>query len=238
MKCWLGRLLTFTCLLVLTSSVRADAIQWSYTWSRNPVSVPSDGNGTGGISLALGQPTPVSGDSDITAVNLSTFSSAPKGTIDTFTHVPFTLNLSINDSASGNTGQTSFTGVFDGTLTPTSAQITATFDQTPHKLAIGNNLFTVALNSFAAPGIPDSTTFGSIGAHVSVVAASSGGNNGGATGGNNGGGGSGSGGGNVGGGPGISEVPEPTSLTLAGLGAPVVGLAIWRRWRASRPAQA
>jgi hypothetical protein len=213
----------FTCFLFLTTSARADTIQWGFAWTRNPVSVPSDGNGTGGISLTLGQGLPMTGDSDITAINLSTFSSAPKGTIDHFTNAPFSLGLTLNDS-SGQTGQTSFTGVFNGTLTPTSAQITASFDRMPHQLTIGSHLYTVALTSYAAPGIPDSTTFGSIGAHVSVVDASSGGppaiGGGGAPGG--------------GGGPGITDVPEPTSLLLAGLATPAIGLACWRRWRAGR----
>jgi hypothetical protein len=194
MKCWFGRLLTITCLLFVATNVRADAIQWSYAWSRNPVSVPSDGNGTGGISLTL---SPSNGNSDITAVNLSTFSSAPLGTTDHFTHAPFKLGLSITDKASGNSDTTSFSGVFDGTLTPTSAGITATFDQTPHKLTIGKHLFTVALTKYTAPGIPDSPTVGSIMAHLTAADAT--------------GGGLPTGGGGGGGIINLNDVPEPAT---------------------------
>jgi hypothetical protein len=224
MKCWFGRLLTVTCLLFVTSSVHADPIPWSYSWTRSPLSVPSDASGTGGISLTLGQGLPMAGDSDITAVNLSTFSSAPAGTIDHFTHSPFTLGLTITDTASGKSGTTSFAGEFDGTLTPSAAGITATYSRTPHELSIGSHLYTVALTSFVAPGIPASTTFGSIGAHVTVTDA---------TGGGLGGGNPGSGGG--GGGPTINDVPEPATLVLAGLASPAIGLVIWRR-RAVRAA--
>jgi PEP-CTERM motif len=227
MKCWFGRLLTLTCLLFATTSVRADPIAWSYAWTRTPVSVPSDANGTGGISLTLGQGLPMTGDSDITAVNLSTFSSAPAGTIDHFTHSPFTLGLNLTDTASGQTGTTSFAGEFSGTLSPTSAGITATYDQTPHTLTLGSHLYTIALTSFAAPGIPDSTTVGSIGAHVAVSDVSSGGLGGGSTGG-------GGGGGSVG----VSDVPEPATLLLAGLASPALGLVIWRRLAARAAAQA
>jgi hypothetical protein len=217
MKCWFGRLLTLTCLLVVTSSVRAEAIAWNFAWSRTPLSIPSDFKGTGGISLTLGQGLPMAGDSDITAVNLSTFSSAPAGTIDHFTQSPFTLGLTITDTASGKTGSTTFIGDFGGALSPTAAAITATFDRTAHQLTLGSHLYTVALNSFVAPGIPDSTTVGSIGAHVAVADVTSLGG----VGGSSGGGGGGS--------PPLADVPEPTSLILALVGSPALGLVIWRR---------
>ena len=217
MKCWFGRLLTITCLLFVATSVRADAIQWSYSWSRQPLSVASDGSGTGGISLTL---APTTGDADITAVNLSTFSSAPLGTTDTFTHSLFSLGLSIKDTASGNSDTTNFKGEFDGTLTPTKAGITATYDQTPHKLTIGKHLYTVSLTTYTAPGIPDSPTVGSIMAHVSATDAATGG------------GISTGGGGTIS----LKEVPEPASLLLAGLASPALGLIFWRRRAAAKAA--
>jgi hypothetical protein len=204
MKCWFGRLLTITCLLFAATNVRADAIQWSYAWSRNPVSVPSDGNGTGGISLTL---SPSTGNADITAVNLSTFSSAPLGTTDHFTHAPFKLGLSITDKASGNSDTTSFSGVFDGTLTPTS----------------GKHLYTVALTKYTAPGIPDSPTVGSIMAHLTAADAT--------------GGGLPTGGGGGGGPITLNDVPEPATLVLAGMAGPAFGLVYWRRRASRATAQ-
>jgi hypothetical protein len=213
MKCWFGRLLTLTCLLFVTNSLRADSIQWSYAWTRDPLSVASDAKGTGGISLTLGQGLPMTGNSDITAVNLSTFSSAPMNTVDHFTHAPFNLGLTVTDAASGSTGKTSFTGEFNGTLSPTSAQITATFDQSPHQLTIGSHIYSVALTSYAAPGIPDSTTVGSIGAHVAITDATTGG-----------------------GSIGVSHAPEPATIILAALATPTFALMCWRRRQAAKVA--
>jgi hypothetical protein len=221
MKCWFGRLLTLTCLFFVATAARADTIQWSYAWTRSPLSVPSDANGTGGISLTLGQGLPMTGSSDITAVNLSTFSSAPVGTTDHFTNSPFNLGLTVKDTASGQSATTSFLGVFNGTLTPTSSSIKATYDQSPHQLSIGSNLYTIQLTSYVAPGIPDSTAVGSIGAHVSVSSPRSGGPIGG-------------GGGTSGGGGSISDVPEPASLLLAGLASPALCLVCWRRVQAAK----
>jgi hypothetical protein len=223
MKCWFGRLLTLTSLFFVATAARADTIQWSYAWTRSPLSVPSDANGTGGISLTLGQGLPMTGSSDITAVNLSTFSSAPVGTTDHFTNSPFTLGLTVKDTASGKSATTSFMGVFNGSLTPNSSSITATYDHTVHQLTLGSNLYSIQLTSYVAPGIPDSTAVGSIGAHVSVTLAT-------VDGGNHGGGNTSGGGGSVG----VSDAPEPTSLLLAGLASPALCLACWRRVRATR----
>jgi hypothetical protein len=225
MKCWFCRLLTLTSLFFVATAARADTIQWSYAWTRSPLSVPSVANGTGGISLTLGQGLPMTGSSDITAVNLSTFSSAPVGTTDHFVNSPFTLGLTVKDTASGQSGTTSFSGVFNGSLTPTSSSITATYDQSAHRLSLGSNLYTIQLTSYVAPGIPDSTAVGSIGAHVTVTLAT-------VDGGNHGGGSTSGSGGSVG----VSDVPEPASLLLAGLASPALCLICWRRVRAAKGA--
>jgi PEP-CTERM motif len=238
MKCWFGRLLTLTCLLFVTSTLHADPIQWSYSWTRSPLSVASDASGTGGISLTLGTGVPMTGDSDVTAVNLSTFSSALPGTTDHFTNSPFSLTLTLTDTASGSTGQTTFTGVFNGTLSPTSAQITATYDQSVHGLTIGSNIYSVSLGAFVPPGIPDSTTVGSIGAFVSVIAGTT--NNGGGGDTINIGGGLSDGLGNSPGGGtvGVNDVPEPATLVLAAMATPAFGLMYWRRRQAAKVAAA
>jgi PEP-CTERM motif len=209
MNCWSGRLLgTLLVLATVGGTARADMITpWTYSWSRNPISVAADNNGTGGISMSLAPLTPgtnMVGDSDIIAVSLSTFSSAPSGTVDTFTNSPFSLTAHLTDLNSNQSGTLTFNGVFNGTLSQTNAQITATFlSPSTQSIVLGPNTYTVALNSFVPPGLPNATVFGDIGAHVSIEDGS---------------------GGTVG----IQTVPEPSTLLLVGMTLPAAGLALWR----------
>ncbi len=216
MKCWSGRpLLTLLVVLGIGGAAHADTITpWTYSWSRNPISVPSDGTGTGGISMTLSPLTPgtnLVGDSDINAVNLSTFSSAPTGTVDTFTNAKYSLTIQLTDLTSGTSGSLTFNGAFNGTLSTTSAQIDNTFlSPLTQDLVLGQHDYTVSLNSYVPPGLPSATTFGSIGAHVSIADAPSNPQS------NNGGGS-----------PGVSDVPEPATLLLASMAFPA-GLVWWR----------
>src|SRR4051794_31125821 len=132
MKCWSARLLPTLLLLLLPSgAARADLITpWNYAWSRDPLSVASDGTGTGGISLTLAVQAPGThpvGDSDIGVVSLSTFSSAPAGTVDHFTNSPYSLSVHLTDLNSGQAGDLTFNGVFNGTLSTTSASIQTSY---------------------------------------------------------------------------------------------------------------
>lgn len=200
---------------------RADMIGWSYSWSRTPLSVAADGAGTGGINLTVNPGGPIVGTSDIVAVNLSSFSSAPAGTTDVFTNKPYTLTLALTDTASKQTGIFSFGGTLSGTLSPTLAQISNAFDgPTTQQKVLGHNLYTVSLNPFAPPGLPTSTTLGGISAHVTVTpeAGTSPGvdtsqsDPGTTT-------------------PAVHNSPEPSTLVLAGLTVPVLGAARWWRRR-------
>jgi hypothetical protein len=205
---------------------RADLIQWSYNWGSTPLSVSADGASTGGISLSTPSST-ATGSSDIIAANLSTFSSALPGTFDTFTNKPYSLNLSLTDTASGAAGNLTFKGLFSGALSPTSAQITNVFlSPLTQALNLGANTYSVTIGPFSPPGIPGSTNLGSIGAHVQVTSGSP---------------------------PvtvppvtvppvtvpptGLDQSPEPTTLVLAGLGLPLVGAARGLRWLRGRLAR-
>jgi hypothetical protein len=223
MKCWSGRLLlTWLVLLGVGGAAHADLITpWTYSWSRSPISVASDGNGTGGISMTLAPLTPgthMVGNSDINVVNLTTFSSAPTGTHDSFTNTPYRLTVQLTDLNSGQSGSLTFNGVFNGTLSTTSAQIQTTFlSPLTQDLILGQHDYKVSLNSFVPPGLPDDPTAGSIGASVGISAASNTGNGGSGNGGNGG----------------VQTVPEPSTLLLAGLAVPA-GLAWWRVRRRPR----
>ena len=71
--------MTLLVLSVIGGAAHADLITpWTYSWSRNPISVAADNSGTGGVSLTLVPMvgTNMIGDNpSITAVNLSTSSA-------------------------------------------------------------------------------------------------------------------------------------------------------------------
>jgi len=129
-------------------SLRAEPA-WTFTWtspdtssSRTPAPAP----------LAC-FPVPVhgSGTSDIVAANLQAISTAPANTPDPFTGKGYTLNLHLVDDASGNAGDLTFTGHFDGSLSSTSVNLTHTFDQNTGTLNLGGHEYKVTLGSFNPP---------------------------------------------------------------------------------------
>jgi hypothetical protein len=213
-----GRLLmtALAWLLGATSAARADLLGWSYDWDRSPISVSADGQGTGTINLATNPGGHIVGDSNIVAVNLNTASSATAGAPDTFTNKPYSLTMTLTDGATQASGQVTFAGHFDGTLTATSASIKNTFDgDTTKTLQVGNDIFTVSIGSYTPPGAPNSVLTGSISAFVSVVQPVP-----------------------VIGGPlppvplpPAAHAPEPSTLVLAVLAVPLWGLACRRRRR-------
>jgi hypothetical protein len=218
MKCWSGRLLV--ALLVsggIGGAAHADMITpWTYSVTRTPTSVAADtaNNSTGVINLTLSPLAPgahLNGDSDITVVSLTAFSSNSTG-LDTFTNAPYSLAIQLTDLNSSATGELTFNGTFSGTLSTSSADIHTTFlDPTTQSIVLDQHKYTVSLNSFVPPGIQSDPTAGSIGAHVSITDVTGGGSTG-----------------------GVQTVPEPATLLLASLALPA-GLAWWRaRGRAGR----
>jgi hypothetical protein len=195
-------------LLLAPAPLRAGPIPWTYDWSNAPSVVRADGSGTGGITLSTPPLGKVLGDSDIVATNLRTFSTATSSAPDRFTDKAYTLVLRVTDMASGKNGMFTFSGLFNGLLTATSANIDHTFTGlTTQTQRIGSFDYTVAIGPFTAPGAPNASLAGGISAHVSVV----------------------------GGGPPLNNAPEPTGMVLALVGAVTVGLS---RWRGRRPVAA
>jgi hypothetical protein len=164
------RALALVALLMPSAALRASPIVWSYDWSFSTHQVNSDGGASRGhIVLKPSSGNHLVGSSDIIAVNLRTFSTASPSDPSHFTNRPFSLDLVVRDDASGKFHDFHFTGEFEGTLSRTSADLhikwtsprTRSFD-------LNHRIFTVKIDSFVAPGAPDSGGIGAIGAHVSV----------------------------------------------------------------------
>jgi hypothetical protein len=197
---------------------RADFVSWTYNFGRSPVAVPAGGLSTGGLSLTDESTHQADGTSDIVATNIRAFSSATRNQPDTFHNAPYTLSLFLKDNASGQSTTLSFKGVFNGTISATSANVTTTFTAPlSETVKLGSNTYTVNLGNYSPPGPPDASNAGSISAHVAVDEFSPpppppvGG----------GGGGS----------PPPASAPEPSTLLLSCIGLSGVGLAAWRKWR-------
>jgi len=197
------------------SAARADLITWGFNWSGSPTSVAGDPGATGGIFLLDPQPGHGQGSMALSGTQLQVFSSAPAGTLDHFTNRPYTETLTITDDASHASGTLTFTGLFNGTLSPSQANILNTFTgKTIQTLLLGTHLYTVNLDKYIPP---TPTSAGSFGADVTVTPNTTGGGGGG----NNGGG--------SGGGGGDHHAPEPSSLILTGIGLATFGVAYWKR---------
>lgn len=214
---WTSRLpLSLLVLLSIGGATRADLITapWTYTWSA-PTSVAATNDPSGGITMTLSPlaaGTTLTGSSDINAVRLTTFSTASANSPDVFNDAKYSLTINLKDITSGATGQLIFQGEFGPSSTQTSVLSTTNVNiqntflsPSTQTVKLGNYDYTVSLNTYVPPGLPGSITSGSIGADVTIAPATSGG----------------------GGGTGVQDVPEPSTLLLTSLAVPA-GLAWWR----------
>ena len=192
--------------LLLAGGARAEFIAWSYNWTPTVSAVPADSPGTGKVLLTNEPAGAAVNSSDIVASDIRTVSSAPYNNPDHFTNTPYGLTLTLTDKASHDSGTVTFTGVFNGTLTALSSNITNTFTgPRVQVLQLGGNVYTISMGTYSPPPPPGAVNAGAISAYAQVTVQS--------------------------GTTGVLQLPEPSALALAGLGLSLGGGAFWRRKR-------
>jgi hypothetical protein len=201
-------LFSFAALFLLGTTARADFIDWSYNWERNPVSVASGGAGTGGVSFTDEPTKMATGSSDIVATNIRVFSSATPQSPDTLpAGSNYVLKLTLTDKDSGASGTLTFSGTLSGTFSASNANVTNEFTgDLSQTLTLGSHLYTVTIGPYSPPGPPSASNAGSIAAHVDVQGIQA------------------------------SESPEPSTMVLGCLGLTALGGAVWRKRRGALPA--
>jgi hypothetical protein len=196
-------LLALLSLCLGASAARADFIPWSYEWSSNPGTVLS-ADGGAGVKFTPLSGTITDGTHDIKGFQLDALVSAP-GT-HSFTSSPYTVSVKLTDGLTKESGTVNFTGALSGSIAADKVVLSNKLGNPFVKtVTLGQNVFTVTMGAFAAPGLPGSGVKGQLGADVIISPAGAGGP--------------------------PSAVPEPSTLLLAGLGLSAVGLRCWRARR-------
>jgi hypothetical protein len=194
--------------LLAAGSARADAVNYSYHWGVSPSPAVFS---SGGSIVALAVPPDGSTSAPAGALNQlpgATFSTnsstSTQGQADSF-RVPYQLTLHLTDTQSGAGHDFTFAGSLAGQVSANSSQLTSTLN-TPstRSFTLGKSVYAVAISptliSIPAPGV---TPAASLNALVKVAP--------------------------VRGAPAINNTPEPSSLFLAGLALPLLGVRAWRR---------
>jgi hypothetical protein len=176
-------------LIVASAAARGQAslIPWSYQWNAHPIVINVNSLGPhqpapGGITLIPGaitvtgaSPGVALGSSYIVAANLATFNFAlnPDGALYRFTNSPYNLSVTLTDIDSKVSKSLTFSAVFNGTMTASSANIRTRSTSPIRRFAmLGRNIYTVTIASYTPPGPPSATNEGTIGAFVNVHPAS------------------------------------------------------------------
>ncbi len=199
----ISTLLALGLLPLLGTVARAEPI-WSYSWSSTVPAVTSDDGSLGKVILTPGFGGPMSGPaSSGPGITAATLdASGPASGTAVFTNRGYGLTMHLTDINSNTSADLKFTGAFSGTLA-SAFNLTNSITKPPtQSVTLGGYTYNVSLGLYVPPEPGKS---GSVGANVTI-----------------------SGPGQV---PPINQVPEPTSLVLAGLGLSALGLGYWRRNR-------
>lgn len=188
--------------LLMAQPAQSAFISWKYNWTRNPSIIFSDSSQTSFIKLTDEPLRSAAGSSDIVATNLNVFSDASPFNPATFTNKTYTLTLFLLDVESNQSSTLNFAGIINGAVSEFSSNLQNQFvGLTEQERILGNNRYTVTIGPYTPPGPPGSTNAGAIAAHAKVKITQ------------------------------IQKTPEPTSLALALIGAPLVGFRVWRKRR-------
>ena len=180
------------------AGARAEMISWGYSWTPSFATLSADSPGTGKIVLKPEPGATAAGSSDIVATNLQTVSSADDNYPDHFTDKSYQLKLTLTDLASHAAGSLTFAGVFNGTISKLTSNLSNTFTgPTTQTLTLGHNIYTVTIDAYTPPAPPNADNLGAIGAHAQVSVRP-------------------------------AQSPEPSTLVLAGLALAAAGGLIGR----------
>jgi hypothetical protein len=196
---WLG---------LTAAGARADfitePIPWGYGWTASVPAVTADNPGAGKVVFLLESGARAAGSSDIVATDLQLVTDAADGRPARFTNRSYTLELTLTDLASHDKGSLTFGGVFNGTISKLTSNLTNTFTgQTMQTLHLGSDLYTVTIGPYTPPEPPDGMRLGAIGAHADVEVRP-------------------------------TSSPEPSTLVLASLAVTALGLVLGRQVLARR----
>jgi len=147
-------------IVLVAAPVRADFLGWQYDWVASPSSIPtaSGGNlnviGFSGTNNTLLESVLAA---DIKASSLAAQTGAIAST-------PYTLTVTLTDTASGDSSPVTFNGTFSGSYANLSNSYTG---PTTKQVLLGTNNYTVALGAFNPPS--DDLPVGLFTAAISVA---------------------------------------------------------------------
>lgn len=194
----------------------AEQIQWSESVTLLGPNVFVNGHaqiysnngygGSGGIGLNPGNTTNGTNSESVVAVNMG--EATLPGITSTFggPSANYSLSLTLHDLTSGASGSLTFGGNFNGDVWPGGyGNLKNTFiGPTTQTLNLGRNLYTVTIGPFVNPWFPEGNGTSVDGGTISASISVQ---------------------------PSVSSAPEPSSLVLACLGLPPLGLTRWLRRR-------
>jgi hypothetical protein len=193
--------------MLVGTAVRAEPT-WTYSWSSSPGTVTSDDGSLGQVLLLPGSGGPLTGSADSGGGILAATLVATGPASGTANFTDRGYGLTLHLTDQGSGKSGDLS--FAGSLSGTlgsTFDLTNTFPSPTKSITLGGNQYTATIGLFVPP-TPD--TPGKISANIGVTAGTT---------------------------APVSDVPEPASLLLAGLGLSSLGLVYWRK-RAGRRALA